>query len=90
MCKWRHILKITSITGGDFFLDLKKQRVIPYFLEHSVNILVKNGPSVFRRKYQMVEQNRDIVTLVNVFAHSLFLADAASGGELNPKGLRIR
>ena len=37
----------------------------------------------------MVEQDRHIVAFVDVFAHSPSLSDAASGGELDPKRLKM-
>ena len=71
--------------------NLQKAHFVPlcnrqaHFLDHSINILVKNRPPVFRSKNQMVEQNRDIVALVDVLAHRSTIQYAASGGELNPE-----
>ena len=68
--------------------DLQKLHLIPFpnfkadFLEHSINLLVKYSPSVFRGKNQVVEQNRNIVAFVDILAHSSTILHAASGGEL--------
>lgn len=55
------------------------------FLENPIDFLIKYRTSVFRGKHQVVQQHRNIVTLVQILAHASILRHAASGGELNPE-----
>ncbi len=43
--------------------------------------------TALRRKYQVIHQYRDVVTLVEILTHPSSLTNAASGGELDPKRL---
>ncbi len=63
--------------------DLKTN--IPYYAVYS---LVDHCPTILRREHQVIQQNRNIVTLMSIFAHPPFYY-AASGGEYNPKRLKI-
>ena len=55
--------------------NLQKLHFIPlrnfkaHFLEHSFDLPVKYYTPVFRRKYQVVQQHRNIVAFVDILAH---------------------
>ena len=63
--------------------NLQKLDLIPllypkaHLFENIIYIIVKHRPSVLRRKYQVVQQFSDVMTLVDVLAHP---------SRLRPKG----
>jgi len=58
-----------------------------YFLQYLVNMIVDHRPSILGRKYQVVQQYRHVVALVDVFAHP-FKATPQAAGNLTRKGLK--
>src|SRR2546421_7634973 len=57
--------------------------------QNHVDILVKYRTPIVRWEHKMLEQNRDVVALIDILAHISFLYDAPSGGELDPKRLKL-
>ena len=59
-----------------------------HFFDHFVNLGIDHRSPVLRRKDEVIEQYRDVVTLMQIDTHPANLLHAASGGELNPKRLK--
>ena len=67
--------------------NLQKLNLIPIcylktdFLQYFVYMWIENRSPVFRRKHQVIQQYRDIVTLMNVLAHEPILRRKRRGIE---------
>ena len=55
--------------------NLKELHLVPglngkgHLLENLINMLVKHSSAILRRKYEVVQKYREIVTLMDVIAH---------------------
>ncbi len=54
-------------------------------LQNLVDFRIYYRSPIFRWKYQVIHQYRNIVALADILAHPSSLTNAASGGELDPK-----
>ena len=55
-------------------------------LQRLVDLLIENDPAILRRKNQVIQQNRDIVALMDIFAHWSILRRKRRG--IGPGGIK--